>query len=605
MEAVETTINAVASPITTRSSSSDRPAKPWQDIAKEAQKYRDQTVAAVNPPIPDVPTKLPLNVTKIPHRLLTAEEVTITEQTLEQILSKLVSGQLSSVVVTNAFLRRAGLAQKLTNCITELLPQRALARAAYLDDYLSKHGRPIGPLHGLPISVKEHIGIRGLDLNAGFVSGRGNNADHTAHILQILHHAGAIFHARTTEPQSLMHLETSSNLYGVTINPYNRALTSGGSSGGEGALVGLKGSCLGIGTDIGGSIRSPAANNGVYGLRPTSFRLPVEGWSSTMAGAEAIIPVIGPLSTSLDGIRIFMKTLIDAKPWFREPSLLPMPWSEGRQIGHFGWKHSRRRIKIGVLWDDGVVRPHPPIIRALTEVVAKLMQDEGVTLVDWKPYKHDLAWEIIASLYFCDGAADEKFHIDSSGEPWRPLSKFIITDNPHVKAHTVPELWSWNVKREEYRAEYAELWNSTASNYKAALQSSEGDKPSDEQVEEAYEGLKDMVDVILCPAGPGAAPPLDCARYWGYTSQWNLLDYPALIFPVTQVDPEIDIVEEWYKPRNEKDEYNFRLYEPEKYKDAPVSLQLVARRYEDEKVLEALDIIKEVTGVPFSKNLAR
>lgn len=142
-----------------------------------------------------------------------------------------------------------------TNCITELLPERALARAKYLDDYYTQHKKPLGPLHGLPISVKEHIGIEGLGLNAGYVAWWGKVAEEDAHVLQILLRAGAVFHARTTQPQTIMHLETDSNLYGVTVNPYNRNLSAGGSSGGEGALIGLRGSCLGIGTDIGGKLQ--------------------------------------------------------------------------------------------------------------------------------------------------------------------------------------------------------------------------------------------------------------------------------------------------------------------------------------------------------------
>jgi amidase len=128
--------------------------------------------------------------------------------------------------------------------------------------------------------VKEHIGMKGLDWNGGFVAWVGRVAEDDAHILSILWAAGCVFYVRSTQPQSLMHLETSSNLYGyveerreseegladvedrVTTNPFNTTLTAGGSSGGEGALVGFRGSCLGIGTDIGGSIRSPAANNG-------------------------------------------------------------------------------------------------------------------------------------------------------------------------------------------------------------------------------------------------------------------------------------------------------------------------------------------------------
>lgn len=94
--------------------------------------------------------------------------------------------------------------------------------------------------------------MKGLGLNAGYIAWWDKIAEQDAHVLQILWRAGAIFYARTTQPQTLMHLETDSNLYGITVNPFNRHVTAGGSSGGEGALLGLRGSCLGLGTDIGG-----------------------------------------------------------------------------------------------------------------------------------------------------------------------------------------------------------------------------------------------------------------------------------------------------------------------------------------------------------------
>jgi amidase len=234
--------------------------------------------------------------------------------------------------------------------------------------------------------------MKDLDLNAGFVGWVGRVAEADALILQILWAAGAVFYVRTTQPQSLMHLETSSNLYGETVNPYNRKLTSGGSSGGEGALIGMKGSCLGIGTDIGGSIRSPAANNGLYGLRPTSFRLPNSGCSAAMLAQEHVIPVIGPLSTSLEGIKMFMETIIGAKPWLRMPALLPFPWKDEEELRV---EEGKTALKVAILWDDGVVKPHPPVLRALKKMAEGLKGIEGVEVVDWKPLKHDHAWEII------------------------------------------------------------------------------------------------------------------------------------------------------------------------------------------------------------------
>ncbi|KAK1035541.1 hypothetical protein LTS16_014497 [Friedmanniomyces endolithicus] len=200
--------------------------KSWQDISAAMLKHREQTIAAIEPAVPDPPKELPLNVTGIPKQLLPADVISITETPTEKLLQKLASGGISSTDVTKAFLQRAGLASKLTNCVTEMLTDRALTRAKYVDDYLATHG----PLHGLPISVKEHVSMKGLDINAGFVSWVGLIAPDDALILKLLRNAGAVFYVRTTEPQALMHLETDNNIYGVTVNPYNTALTSGGSS---------------------------------------------------------------------------------------------------------------------------------------------------------------------------------------------------------------------------------------------------------------------------------------------------------------------------------------------------------------------------------------
>ncbi|KAF3909248.1 Acetamidase [Dactylellina cionopaga] len=242
----------------------------WQTIAAERQAHREGSIDALSK-LPDPiaipnfgdPSDLPLNVYKICASQLSPKETEITTVGPAKLVELLANRTYTAVEVTRAFLKRAAIAQKLTNCTTELLPALALSRAEYLDSYLATNNRTIGPLHGLPISVKEHIGIKSHDLNAGFCAWVGTIAQEDGAILPPLYEAGCVFYVRTMQPQTLMHLETSNNLYGVTVNPFNRNLTSGGSSGGEGALIGIRGSCLGIGTDIGGSIRSPAANNGI------------------------------------------------------------------------------------------------------------------------------------------------------------------------------------------------------------------------------------------------------------------------------------------------------------------------------------------------------
>ena len=144
----------------------------------------------------------------------------ITHSSPEHLLSYLAAGKWSSEEVTQAYLRRATLAQELVstiivrigstnsvfevNCITEVLPKQALFRAQALDRYMEEKKEPIGPLHGLPISVKEHIHMKGLTCSAGYVAWADEIAADDALILKILWKAGCIFYARTTEPQSLV-----------------------------------------------------------------------------------------------------------------------------------------------------------------------------------------------------------------------------------------------------------------------------------------------------------------------------------------------------------------------------------------------------------------
>ncbi len=145
----------------------------------------------------------------------------------------------------------------------------------------------------------------------------------------------------------------------------------------------------------GGSIRSPAANNGLYGLRPTSRRIPRGGCAAPQIGSGYVEGVVGPLSTSLGGIKIFMKTVLDSQPWVNDPSLVPIPWRDEQSYLN---QDCCTTLRVAVLWDDGVVKPHPPITRALKDVVGRLNGIRGIEIVELKPYKHDLAWELVVSL---------------------------------------------------------------------------------------------------------------------------------------------------------------------------------------------------------------
>lgn len=157
-----------------------------------------------------------------------------------------------------------------------------------------------------------------------------------------------------------------------------------------------------------------------------------------------------------------------------------------------------------------------------------------------------------------DGGDQTTELIESSGEPWRPMSRFIISENPHVKHRNVGEILDLKMRKEEYSLEYAQRESPTISPFACSQKLSPDWNSTASSVAENGD-LQGAVDIILCPASPGVAPPLDTSRYWGYTSQWNLLDYPALVFPVTTVDQDLDVRDKDYLPRNEQDHYNHTL----------------------------------------------
>lgn len=130
----------------------------------------------------------------------------------------------------------------------------------------------------------------------------------------------------------------------------------------------MRGSPLGVGTDLGGSIRKPASFCGLYSLRPTSRRLPYAGASNTFDGAEALESVVGPMATSLESLRVFMRAVISAKPWEYDPRVVEREWDDelARARGDEGKKC------FAVMHSDGLVRPQPPLERGMRELAEKL-----------------------------------------------------------------------------------------------------------------------------------------------------------------------------------------------------------------------------------------
>ena len=227
--------------------------------------------------------------------------------------------------------------------------------------------------------------------------GTGKERVFESELVLELRNLGAVLYCKTSVPQTLMTGETVNNIIGYTWNPKNRNLTCGGSSGGEGALISLKGSPVGFGTDIGGSVRIPAAFNGLYGLRPSAGRLPYEGMANSMDGQNSLLSVVGPISHSAASLRLMMKSVLSQQPWNHDPMVLNIPWREDQETEVLGMMRSQGgqgpRLSFGIFPHDQVVRPQPPVRRAL-ETVAKVLQELGHYVVEWQPPSHQKGNEI-------------------------------------------------------------------------------------------------------------------------------------------------------------------------------------------------------------------
>ncbi|ONH66212.1 Acetamidase [Cyberlindnera fabianii] len=496
------------------------------------------------------------NATLIPPKVLDPETLAITELTAVEIVSKIASGELTSVAVLTAFIKRCTIAHQLTHCAMEILFDEGLKRAAELDDHFTKTGKTIGPLHGLPISLKEQHDYAGHITHRGYVALLDNIPDAMAITPQILYEQGAVFYVRTTEPQSLMHPDSVNFITGRGRNAVKTSMSPGGSSSGEGSIIAMKGSPIGLGSDIGGSIRFPAAFNGVWGIKPTSLRLSGVGSSGAAETTVnfGVMPTVGPLANSVEDLELFMKVYADSKPWLKDQSLAAIPWREIPEP-------KPSDLTIALVFDDGVVKPHPPNIRAMAEAEKKL-KAAGFNVITWEPHRVHEAVEITNSLFSADGNLAAKLKFAESGEPLAPLTEYFLSVGRGDEGLNMLEYMTYIKDREVLRQQYLTLFNER------------------------------KVDFILTPTYVGVAPKPHTPKYWGYTSLWNILDASCVTLPSGLfADKTIDLRDDTYKPRNKYEEYEYGLYDAEYADGLPIGLTVVGRRYTEEECLKASKVI--------------
>lgn len=300
-------------------------------------------------------------------------------------------------------------------------------------------------------------------------------------------------------------LDSANHLFGRTLNPRNRQLTVGGSTGGEGALLALRGSMIGFGTDIGGSVRIPAMCNELYGFKPSQGRVPYGGQTDGQPKAKgriSIQAVAGPIAHSMADIDAVMTHLIPWAQWYGE-DCIPGAWPS--PLSSFGSKI--RPVTIGVLSSDGLVEPLPPVTKVLNEVASALRQTPGVSVVTLSvPKALSKCQSIAGRLMGVDGGATMLDLIESTGETLIP---WLQGRTKRGRPLLLSQLAELQAARSELERELRRgLWMQGAS------------------------GHEQTVNAIIHPVAPHPVPELDRYNAVGYTSSFVLLDYPAGTVPV-------------------------------------------------------------------------
>lgn len=492
-------------------------------------------------------------------KTLTGEEIEITTSSATDLVQRMATGQLSAVEVFRAFAKTATVAHQLTNCAMELFIDEGMERAEELDAYFAETGETVGPLHGLPVSMKEHYAFEGKVTHAGYVGKLDNVSKTNSSIVQDLYDQGAVFYVRTTEPQMLMHICSNNNITGKCRNPCNTTLTPGGSSSGEGVMAAMNGSAFGIGSDIGGSIRAPAAFCGAWGLRPTTKRISLVGVASPYddQSPDIVYPTLGPLGRNADDLALCMKALIEQKPWEKDPLVYPIPWKDVAPP-------DPKTLTIAICYDAGVVKPTPPILRALKQAKEKF-EAAGIQVVEWKSIDVEKLVYACYVAYNYDQNYSQKKRLALSGEPVVHLSQKHFTFGKGDGPVSGLEIQRLIATRDEYRTKYMDVMNQMG------------------------------VDYILSPSYVSVAAKPETITYWGYTCLWNLLDFPNVVFPTGLHVLSEDKVDTSFTPRNDVEEYEYNLYTgPEDFINAPIGLQLTGRRYMDEHVVQAAKVVADI-----------
>jgi fatty acid amide hydrolase len=489
--------------------------------------------------------------------------------------------EVSAKEVTEAHINRIEEVNPRINAVAFPMFEEA-RRTAEAADAAQARGTELGLLHGVPITIKDNFLVKGTPTTFGLVRLRDHRAAEDGPLVKRLREAGAIILGKTNIAQLLSYIESDNVLYGRTLNPWNPERTSGGSSGGEGAIVAAGGSALGFGGDYGGSIREPAHFCGIYGLKPTTHRLtnfdtPPGGLDTASGGA--IVAQSGPLARSTADLLLAMQVLAAPGQDYFDPSIPPVPWRDPAEILVSG-------LKIAFYTDDGAFPPSPAIRRVVREA-AEALRTRGATVEEWTPPDVGTLISRFFSLVTADGAkalfaqlggekANERvatlLQVAALPAPLRRVAAAVMGAAGHhrlaktVKSlgdRSVSDLWGLYEAQKTYNAHFLAEMNAHG------------------------------FDAIICP--PSGLPAVrhgataNLPDFDSYARLYNLTGMPAGVVAAGRVRPS----EESDRPASRDIVDKTALESDLGSVGLPVGVQVAARHWREDIVLSVMGALEE------------
>jgi amidase len=402
------------------------------------------------------------------------------------------SKEVSSEEVIDAYLQRIEEVNPKLNAIVQLTANAARVQAREADAALAR-GHIKGPLHGVPMTIKDNIQTAGVICTAG-TKGRASFVpirDDT--VVARVRASGAILLGKTNLPELGLSLETDNLVYGRTNNPYDLSRSPGGSSGGEAAIIAAGGSPLGLGNDAGGSIRLPSHFCGIAGIKPTTGRVPKTGHFSWPSGSGDILWQHGPMARYIQDL-ILTLPIIAGVDW-HDPAVVPMPLGDPKKV-------DLKSLRVAFHTDNGTLLPTRETIEVIKKA-AKVLSDVGVTMEENRPEGIEQSQEIYISLLVADGGAGVQNALQMAGttevHPW--TQGFL--EFGRATAMTAAEFGALMIKWAKFRS--------------------------------AMLSFLEKYDVIICPVCAFPALPhgttndFDKVPGFSYTMTYNLTEWPSVV----------------------------------------------------------------------------